>query len=83
MWQGAPGSRALLLGATSDPRAELWRWTLAPHDRYDAEPDRLLGFHWTKRHDAEHGEVYVVGIDPAPVLARVRMRAVRDRHVLR
>ena len=31
----------------------------------DAEPDRLLGFHWTKRHDAEHGEVYVVGIDPA------------------
>lgn len=40
VWQGAPGSRALLLGATSDPRAELWRWTLAPHDRYDAEPDR-------------------------------------------
>jgi mycothiol synthase len=25
---------------------------------------RLLGFHWTKQHDAEHGEVYVVGIDP-------------------
>jgi len=29
-------------------------------------PDhRLLGFHWTKRHDAEHGEVYVVAVDPA------------------
>lgn len=27
--------------------------------------DRLLGFHWTKRHDAALGEVYVVGIDPA------------------
>ena len=27
--------------------------------------DGLLGFHWTKRHSAELGEVYVVGIDPA------------------
>ncbi|MQW78081.1 mycothiol synthase [Nocardioides sp. dk4132] len=27
--------------------------------------DRLLGFHWTKRHSPELGEVYVVGIDPA------------------
>lgn len=27
--------------------------------------NRLLGFHWTKRHSAELGEVYVVGIDPA------------------
>ena len=25
----------------------------------------LLGFHWTKRHDADHGEVYIVGISPA------------------
>ena len=25
----------------------------------------LLGFHWTKQHDARHGEVYVVGVDPA------------------
>ena len=25
----------------------------------------LLGFHWTKRHDARTGEVYVVGISPA------------------
>ncbi|MGW4093492.1 mycothiol synthase [Nocardia sp. NPDC004750] len=33
-----------------------------------AAPERLLGFHWTKVHHAEHpplGEVYVVGIDPA------------------
>ena len=27
--------------------------------------DGLLGFHWTKQHDAEHGEVYVVAVDPA------------------
>ena len=25
---------------------------------------RMLGFHWTKTHSAELGEVYVVGIDP-------------------
>jgi mycothiol synthase len=24
----------------------------------------LLGFHWTKQHDAHHGEVYVVGVSP-------------------
>lgn len=33
-----------------------------------AEPDRLLGFHWTKTHEAENppvGEVYVVGVDPS------------------
>ncbi|MFT4288897.1 mycothiol synthase [Nocardioides sp.] len=27
--------------------------------------DRLLGFHWTKRHSPSQGEVYVVAIDPA------------------
>lgn len=31
----------------------------------DADGDRLLGFHWTKRHDPTLGEVYVVGIDPS------------------
>ncbi|WP_165968242.1 helix-turn-helix domain-containing protein [Saccharopolyspora elongata] len=40
VWQAPGGSAALLLGATLDPRAELWRWTLAPGERYDAEPDR-------------------------------------------
>ncbi len=24
----------------------------------------LLAFHWTKRHDADHGEVYVIGVAP-------------------
>ncbi|MCZ0914650.1 mycothiol synthase [Gordonia amicalis] len=32
---------------------------------FDAEdPARLLGFHWTKQHDADLGEVYIVGVDP-------------------
>ncbi|UFT00242.1 mycothiol synthase [Nocardia huaxiensis] len=33
-----------------------------------AEPDKLLGFHWTKIHYDENphlGEVYVVGVDPS------------------
>ncbi|WP_432558602.1 mycothiol synthase [Granulicoccus sp. GXG6511] len=27
--------------------------------------DKVVGFHWTKRHDAATGEVYVIGVDPA------------------
>lgn len=26
--------------------------------------ERVIGFHWTKRHDATTGEVYVIGVDP-------------------
>ncbi|MDI3405169.1 helix-turn-helix domain-containing protein [Streptomyces cavernicola] len=40
VWQSEDGSRALLIGATQHPRAELWRWTLSPGGRYEAEPDR-------------------------------------------
>ncbi|MEV7470039.1 XRE family transcriptional regulator [Streptomyces kronopolitis] len=40
VWQAPDGSQALLLGATQNPRAELWRWTLAPGGHYAAEPDR-------------------------------------------
>ena len=33
---------------------------------YDVDdPTTLLGFHWTKRQDADLGEVYIVGVDPA------------------
>lgn len=32
---------------------------------FDADDEsRLLGFHWTKRQDADLGEVYIVGVDP-------------------
>ncbi len=30
----------------------------------EGEGERMLGFHWTKQHSAEVGEVYVVGIAP-------------------
>jgi mycothiol synthase len=42
--------------------AEPW---FDPADLFVAvEGDRMYGFHWTKRHSATLGEVYVVGIDP-------------------
>jgi mycothiol synthase len=31
----------------------------------DEHSDKLLGFHWTKVHRADLGEVYIVGVDPA------------------
>ena len=33
-------------------------------DTSDGAEGRLLGFHWTKRHTHDLGEVYVVGVDP-------------------
>ncbi|MCV7300848.1 mycothiol synthase [Mycobacterium barrassiae] len=32
---------------------------------YDDETGQLLGFHWTKIHNGDLGEVYIVGVDPA------------------
>lgn len=32
---------------------------------FDEHTGALLGFHWTKTHAADLGEVYVVGVDPA------------------
>ncbi|WP_035770113.1 helix-turn-helix domain-containing protein [Arthrobacter castelli] len=40
VWADPDGSCAFLLGATENPRAELWRWVLAPRGRYVASPDR-------------------------------------------
>lgn len=43
-------------------RAEAW-WD--PDGLILAEDsDGVVGFHWTKRHDATTGEVYVLGVDP-------------------
>jgi mycothiol synthase len=31
----------------------------------DEKTDKLVGFHWTKVHTDDLGEVYIVGVDPA------------------
>ncbi|MFD3428124.1 mycothiol synthase [Nocardia fluminea] len=49
-------------------RAESWFEPAGLFLAFDiADPDRLLGFHWTKQHPdaAPAGEVYVVGVDPS------------------
>ena len=38
------------------------RWLFMAVDEHS---DKLLGFHWTKVHSADLGEVYIVGVDPA------------------
>ncbi|MFC8383839.1 mycothiol synthase [Nocardia sp. NPDC057272] len=49
-------------------RAESWFEPAGLFLAFDAaDPNRLLGFHWTKQHPdaAPAGEVYVVGVDPS------------------
>ncbi|MEU4341356.1 mycothiol synthase [Nocardia sp. NPDC023852] len=71
-------------------RAESWfdpKGLLLVADASD--PDRLLGFHWTKVHYEENppvGEVYVVGVDPVAqgrglgrLLTLAGLRHLRDR----
>jgi mycothiol synthase len=68
-----------------DPAGFLLAWRPGP-------PARLVGFHWTKVHPATggrppHGEVYVLGIDPAEqghglgrLLTLVGLHHLRDRY---
>lgn len=49
----------------ADGLIEAWVSTGSTNDEPGSTNERLLGFHWTKRHSAALGEVYVVGIDPA------------------
>ena len=45
--------------------AEPWFSAAGLVTAWDESSGRMLGFHWTKQHDARHGEVYVVAVDPA------------------
>ena len=57
-----PEQRAMDLANLARRMAEPW---FDPGGLLVAESDgALVGFHWTKQHDARHGEVYVVGVDP-------------------
>ncbi|SDK34685.1 mycothiol synthase [Nocardioides sp. YR527] len=49
------GLRERMAEAWFDPSGLVTAW----------EGEKLLAFHWTKRHSETEGEVYVVGVDPA------------------
>ena len=50
-------------GGLAERMAEPWFDPAGLLVAEDAE-DRMLGFHWTKQHSADVGEVYVVGVAP-------------------
>jgi mycothiol synthase len=46
-------------------RGERWFDPAGLFLAFDENTDKLMGFHWTKVHSGDLGEVYVVGVDPA------------------
>ncbi|BBX20234.1 mycothiol synthase [Mycolicibacterium duvalii] len=49
----------------AERRSEPWFDPAGLFLAFDDASGRLLGFHWTKQHSDQLGEVYVVGVDPA------------------
>jgi mycothiol synthase len=51
----------------AERRAEPWFDPAGLFLAFDAQTDKLLGFHWTKVHSEQAGlgEVYIVGVDPS------------------
>jgi mycothiol synthase len=49
----------------AERRGEAWFDPAGLFMVVDEQTEKLLGFHWTKVHNADLGEVYVVGVDPA------------------
>jgi mycothiol synthase len=49
----------------AERRAESWFDPVGLFMAVDEHTGKLLGFHWTKIHSGDLGEVYVVGVDPA------------------
>jgi mycothiol synthase len=49
----------------AERRAESWFDADGLFMAFDAASGALLGFHWTKIHGPDLGEVYVVGVDPS------------------
>lgn len=49
----------------AERRSEAWFDPAGLFLAFDEVSGKLLGFHWTKRHSVDLGEVYVVGVDPA------------------
>ncbi|CRZ18876.1 mycothiol synthase [Mycolicibacterium neworleansense] len=49
----------------AERRGEPWFDPEGLFEAFDERSGALLGFHWTKVHSPELGEVYVVGVDPS------------------
>jgi mycothiol synthase len=49
----------------AERRGEPWFDPAGLFMAIDENTEKLVGFHWTKVHSADLGEVYVVGVDPA------------------
>jgi mycothiol synthase len=49
----------------AERRSEPWFDAAGLFMAFDDQTGKLLGFHWTKVHNSDLGEVYVVGVDPA------------------
>jgi mycothiol synthase len=52
-------------GNIAERRGEEWFDPAGLFMAVDEHTDKLLGFHWTKVHTGDLGEVYIVGVDPA------------------
>ncbi|MDH6198834.1 mycothiol synthase [Mycobacterium frederiksbergense] len=72
----------------AERRDEPWFDPEGLFEAFDEHTGALLGFHWTKRHSAELGEVYIVGVDPAAqgrglgsVLTLVGLHHLADRNL--
>lgn len=59
-----PEQGAFSLADLRARQAEPWWHPYGLIVAIDDTTGRLLGFHWTKRHDAHTGEVYVIGVHP-------------------
>lgn len=65
---GHPEQGAMDAANLAERMAESWfepEGLLVARDVADGREGPMLGFHWTKRHRAAVGEVYVVGVAPA------------------
>jgi len=60
-----PEQGGLTLAGLHERMAEPWFAADGLITAWDETTGDLLAFHWTKQHDATHGEVYVVGVDPS------------------
>lgn len=49
----------------AERRAEPWFDPSGLFLAFEDQADKLLGFHWTKVHSEDLGEVYVLGVDPS------------------